>query len=199
MAPQTGIYKKIQQKYGFTDFEIKKMHYTISLLGYEGSKLIIMGIFFGLLGLFQDYMVVLATLLPIRVCSGGLHFNRYWTCFTFTFIFIACPIFLHDVTVPQAGQFVSLLACLIITFFIGPVTSKKRPPIQYKRFLLFRLFTCGLLLLHFIHFAIARTFPGENICFWVIVLQTIQLLCAKLVRKGEIYEKVQQRNSIQDV
>ena len=40
-----------------------------------------------------------------------------------------------------------------------------------------------------LYFALQNV-PHRSIVFWSIILQIIQLICAKLTRKGDIYEKV---------
>ena len=39
-----------------------------------------------------------------------------------------------------------------------------------------------------LYFALQNV-PHRSVVFWSIILQIIQLICAKLTRKGEIYEK----------
>lgn len=197
MSSQTERYKRLQATYDFTDLEIKQLHYGVSIIWYECSKFIIMGILFGIMGLLAEYMIAIITLLPIRIFGGGLHFNHYVSCFLFTTFFIACPIFLRDVAMtPESGRLALLALCLVTTALAGPVTSKKRPLLSHRRYCNFRRITCGLLIIYMILFGFVRTFPGENICLWVIVLQTIQLACAKLLRKGEIYEKNDSRSTV---
>lgn len=189
---QTSFYHKIQNVYGFTDQEIRRMQYTLSVIGYEGSKLIVFGLLFGILGLFMEYLVTLAVLLPIRIFAGGLHFNHYSSCFLFTAFFLVCPLALRHIMPPDGIQIALLAACMLTTLAIGPIPSIKRPPFSYRRYTQFRLIAGGVIAIYLFIFAVIREFPGKNICFWVILLQTIQLICAKLVRKGDtIYEKAQ--------
>lgn len=191
MDANSALYQKIQTTYQFTDFEMQKMNYTISVISYEFSKFIILGIAFAVLGLFPEYAVLMLTLIPIRAFSGGIHFDHYYSCFLFTSLFFALPVLLSGIVLPHPIQLAVLLVCAVITYFIGPVTSKKRPPIQYARYQVFRRISTGLLLVWFFIFAFVGAFPYENLCFWIIALQTIQLICAKIARKGDIYEKDQ--------
>ena len=190
MEAQSALYQKIQTTYDFTDFEMQKMNFTISVFKCEGSKLIILGIVFAVLGLFREYAILMLTLVPVRMFSGGIHFDHYYSCFLFTTLFSFLPILLTGITLPHSVQVVVMAASIGITYLVGPVTSKKRPPIPYKRYWVFRLFSTGVVLFWFFVFAFAGAFPYRNLCFWVIALQTIQLICAKIARKGElIYEK----------
>lgn len=190
MEAQSALYQKIQTTYDFTDFEMQKMNFTISVIKYEFSKFIILGIVFALVGLFREYVVLMLTLILIRTFSGGIHFNHFSSCFLFTAIFIALPVLLSSIVVlPHTIQVIILAASVSITYLTGPVTSPKRLPLQYGRYRTYRLISTGIALIWFFVFAFARVFPYRNLCFWVISLQTIQLICAKLARKGDIYEK----------
>lgn len=190
MTTQSGLYRKVQTDFAFTDLEMQQMKYTLSVLNYELSKFILLGVAASVFGLFAEYAVAMLVLLPIRIFSGGIHFNHYSSCLLFTGLFFTVPILLRDVAVPYSVCLVTLLVCLFITYLAGPVTSEKRPPIKYARYCRFRLISTGLMLMWLLIFAIVRVFPYQNICFWMIALQSIQLLCAKFARKGEIYEKI---------
>lgn len=183
------VYRKIQTTYHFTDVEMQKLSYTFYVFVYEISKFLILGIAFSLLGLWHEYVISLLALMPVRVFSGGIHFNHYYSCFLFTASFFVVAVLMNAVSLPYPAQPAVMLLCAGVTYFIGPVTSKKRPPIQFGRYQAFRLVSTGLLLLWFLWFVFVRKFPYQNICFWILFLQTIQLICAKLARKGDIYEK----------
>ncbi len=197
MHSQLERYRELQITYGFTDAEIRYLQYGRSILICEGTKFILLGIILGLLGHFQEYVIVMITLLPLRIFSGGIHFNHYFSCLLFTACFIVCPILLQSaISIPDTAQLPLLFLCLIATAFAGPVPSKKRPPLSHRRYCSFRRITCGLLLIYIILFGFVRSFPGESLCLWVILLQTIQLLCAKGARKGELDEKTDSRSTI---
>lgn len=191
MNSQTDIYRTIQNTYHFTDLEMKRLNYTLTVFFYEISKFIILAIVFSAAGLFQEYLVSILVLMPIRIFSGGIHFNHYTSCFLFTSAFFTAPILLQSVSVTEPVRLGILVLCLLTTFLIGPVTSQKRPPITYKRYTMFRLISSGLLLIYIFLLEVFRVLPYENICFWVIILQTIQLICARAARKGDIHEKNQ--------
>lgn len=183
-------YKSWQKMYGFTDHEIERLRYGLSVIASEGSKLILMTILFVVLGKFELYAIAVVTLLPIRIFSGGLHFNHYISCLLFTTSFFVLCVFLSThLYLSQQCQSIINGICLFITFFTGPVTSKKRPPLSHRQYNMYRLISSGLLFIYVVCFIVADTFPHRNLCFHVITLQTIQLVCARLARKGEKYEK----------
>lgn len=52
-----------------------------------------------------------------------------------------------------------------------------------------RITSSVILLIYTVAYLVMENVPHRNIIFWSIILQIIQLFCAKLARKGEIYEK----------
>lgn len=191
MNLQIDIYKRIQNTYHFTDLEMRRLDFTLTMFFYEISKFIILAILFSAVGLFQEYAMSILVLMPIRIFSGGIHFNHYISCFLFTSVFFTVPILLRSVSPDEPVRLSLMAICLLATFLIGPVTSPKRPPITYKRYSSFRLISTGLLLIYLFLSEVFRVLPYENICFWVVILQTIQLICARVARKGDIHEKIQ--------
>lgn len=191
MAAQSALYEKIQSTYEFTDYEMKRLDYTLSVFKCECSKLVILAVVFAVWGRFPEYLVVLLTLLPVRRYSGGIHFNHYRSCFLFTTLFLMLPVLLNSIVFPLSVQLIVLAFNIGITYAVGPVTSQKRPPLEYKKYRQFRYISTGFLLVWLLVFAFVREFPFENLCFWVLTLQTIQLICARIARKGEIYEKAE--------
>lgn len=189
MAAQSALYKKIQSTYEFTDYEMKRLDYTLSVFKCEGSKLFILAAAFAVWGHFPEYIIVILTLLPVRRYSGGIHFNHYGSCFLFTALFFVLPVLLDGVVLSYPVQLAVLLFNVTATYLVGPVTSRKRPPLEYKKYRKFRYMSTTFVFAWFILFAFVRVFPYGNLCFWVLTLQTIQLICARIARKGEIYEK----------
>ncbi len=181
---------KIQSTYQFSDGEISRMDYTIRVFFYEASKILIFIGFFSFFNKLDEYVVCLLSLLPFRWLSGGLHLKNYWSCLLFSFLFFAAITnLLIYVNLAKNFQFLILLVCNIAMYWIGPVTSNKRRPTTRQRYNFMRRLSSVLLLTYTILYFTLENIPHRNIVFWSIVLQVIQLFCAKLVRKGDIYEK----------
>ena len=182
---------KIQESYQFTDKEMACMDYTFKVFFYEASKFLLYFWFFFYIGKFSEFVVCLIALLPLRWISGGLHLKHYWSCFLFSFLFFSVIILALDGCVlPQAVEIILLILCNVFLYLIGPVTSEKRKTMTQKRYQCIRYMSSGILLIYTILYFVLENVPHRSIVFWSIILQIIQLFCARLVRKGEIYEKV---------
>lgn len=79
------IHDYLKNNYGYSDFQIGQIRYTIISILSDVSKLIIMGIFFILTDYFFQYLAAIATLLVLRTCTGGLHFKHYFSCLALSF------------------------------------------------------------------------------------------------------------------
>lgn len=176
---------KTHLKTVFTPYELKLLRYFYLCIAYEGSKFIIMLFFFWTLQLQNEFLTEIFVLLTLRNFYGGIHFKHYLSCFAFTFSFIATGLLLaHYFFLNNAAQIVILLLSLIISCIIKPVTSSNRPPLSEKQEAIYHICGISILLLHIAFFISCKTFPYRNICFWVIVLHTLQLIVAKTFTKG---------------
>lgn len=169
----------------FTSYELELLRYLYLCIAYDSSKFLILLVFFSFFHLGWEFCMEILFLTSLRNFFGGLHFNRYVSCFAFTFAFSSAGIILsHLIVLNNKLQLIILAVIILISAVTKPVTSTSRPPLSAKQEMIYHC--CGMIVL-FIYFAIfltIQTFPYRNLCFWVVVLQTMQLTAA-ILRKGE--------------
>lgn len=169
----------LKDKYGYSDYEIKLLEYYIKSLLYDLCKLIPIGIFFFAFGYFTEYLIAVLTLFLIRSSLGGLHFKRYFSCLVFTTaFFITGILMLPTIYLNTALMLLFLLICMIITNFIGPIVSCYR---ETPSGLLIRKCKKKSTIIIFIYCLLIFITPDNHyltIGFWVIILQTLQLVFA---------------------
>lgn len=177
-------------KKDYSELELKRANYVATSFVYEITKLIMLLIIFGLLGRLPDFFICLLFVMPVRIFSGGLHFNHYISCFLFTFVFFAAPIFLlNHIRVSTTVEICSLCTLTAILFFIGPVISKKRPPIKKKAYQKFLTITICFLLVDIICFLLFPDFPCRTSAYWILILHFLQLFTARIqawIEKREV-------------
>ena len=185
--------KQIQSSYQFTDLEMKRLKYTLKAVSSELIKTLVLSVLFYKLGHLPEFFIGVLVLITIRCNSGGLHMEHFITCllFTLTFMLLSIIILPSCVPVPYPIKPVILALCILITFLMSPVASKKRPPAAPEAKRRYRNRATGLLLIYAVFIIILKTTPIAEICFWIIVLQTLQLLCAAAAQKGGNNEKIQ--------
>ena len=178
------IKQHLKDTYHLSSYQVAQIFFLFKTVGSEISKMIIMGI------LFHDrlplYLFALFVMVFLRSAMGGLHFYTYAGCLLTSMLYLWLAIYpLPHIPLAKCWQMAALLVCILICNYIGPITSKYRPEEckqhfgQCKRFI--TIFT-------FIYALILYIIPENtylNVGFWVIILHSLQLIVAKIRKKGE--------------
>ncbi len=181
------IVNYLKEEFHYTDYQIGQLRYFFEMLWSEFSKLLIICIVFSYIGYVYEFIFAVIILLSIRTVTGGLHFRTYLSCFCFTFLFFCLAVlFLPQLKLRKLYKLISLFICIIINYRIGPIVSSKRKEPNEKlrnksKKSAFRIIFIYLLILFIV---------PENrfltVGFWVIILQTLQLLWAWSHKKFRI-------------
>ena len=182
---ETKLENALNNNFNFTNIEVIKIKYILSILVSETSKIILMALFFNYFGYLYEFILLTLSLLIFRPNIGGLHFDSYSKCFSFTLLFSIMVIFLNNsfsltkVTIIYLGSF-----NFICIYLFAPLVSK-----QKKSYV-----TSGnswkISLLSLVHTTLLLIFPQNLyllITVWALFLQSIQLIIRK---RGVIYEKL---------
>lgn len=173
----------LKKNYNFSDYQVAQLaHLTKTLLA-EFSKLIIMGILF--INDLPLYIAAIIMLLLMRTSTGGLHCKTYLTCLLSSCLYMfACIKLLPMIPLPIIIQITTLPICLLINFKWGPVTSDIHMPLTEKQKEKGRI---RALVIIFIFSMIMSIIPDNKyliVCYWVIIVHSLQLVYAKIRKKG---------------
>lgn len=161
-----------------------RLNYFFSCIIYEGSKILLFLLFFTLVHRLKGFLYSMIILLPLRIISGGLHFKHYTSCLAFSFgYFYLVNVTLSSMMPSYGITFAVLCICILINYYIGPVTSNSRPVLSAEDISKARL-----------HIVIATAYDTlltmlfyetllAPIGFWTIVLHSVQLIIAQLRKK----------------
>lgn len=187
-----NMYEKIKTQYEFSDFQMEQLRFLFKSLFSEFTKIIIMGFFF--IDQLPVYFLALFALALLRTSTGGLHCQKYFSCLCVSFIYVLlCIRILPLLYVNKLLQMLLLLVCLLLTYYLGPVTSSVHLPLAPKRIKEVKLQAFVVIFLFLIATYILPENPYITVCFWIICLHTIQLLAAKILKKGVLFHaKTQQ-------
>lgn len=174
----------LKEKYNLSNYQIAQLVFLLKTLSSELSKMLIMAI------LFQNhillYIFALIIMLCLRCTTGGLHFYTYLSCLVASTIYlwlavVLLPNFILSKTLRLASLFFSLLIC----YYYSPVPSKYRP--EYPQSLITRCHSivCSFIFIYTLILYILPENQYLTVGFWVVILHSLQLLVAKIQKKGE--------------
>lgn len=174
----------LKNTYGFTNYQVAQLEFLGKTLLSEISKLIIMGFFF--YDRLEIYLAAILMLLLLRTSTGGFHCKTYLSCLLVSFLYmVVCIRILPLIPINKFLGILMLLACLLINYRIGPVTSAIHMPLSEKNKQKGRL-RALVIIVSFIF--ISCIIPEQKlftVCFWVIIVHSLQLIYAKIQKKGE--------------
>ncbi|MBP3340031.1 MAG: accessory gene regulator B family protein [Lachnospiraceae bacterium] len=182
----------LQRELHYSDYEIELIKYFFKMMCCELSKFIFMGVFFIYIDLFLEYVVATIVLMSIRTMIGGLHCKTYAGCFCFTFaFFIASVVYLPMIPVSKLLVLICLLVCIIISNYIGPITSVYR---KTPTGIVIRNSKIHVSTIVFAYCILVYIMPLNQyieVGFWVIIAQTIQLMVAYILKKRRCTNEAQ--------
>lgn len=174
--------QKIQEKYNYTDYQMRVLKFVFTVLIGELGKIIVIGLLF--LKCYPLYLCCVLLLGTLRPSTGGIHCRTYLGCLIASAGYFALCIYtLPYIPVSLIVRISLLILCMIINYIIGPVVSKSHKPLSEKAikhslirsFAVVSCFTIFTLINPYHDFAIAG--------FWIVILNTLQLMIAKILRK----------------
>ena len=126
-------------------------------------------------------------MLCLRCSTGGLHFYTYFGCLATSVLYLWLSLYVMPLFYAPTYVYLCIMAlCIFVCYIVGPITSKYRPPSTPQKDRRYKNFICAFLSIY----AIILYFVPENnyihIGFGIIILHTLQLLIAKIQKKGAI-------------
>jgi accessory gene regulator B len=110
------------------DAQLRSRRYGIEVFLNELSKTIIFVVLFAAFSLVGYFLMGMLIYCTLRTITGGYHAGSYWACLAVSLAGFAVPIFSAQYIDPgSTGKTLILLAALIITIAIAPVSHKNTP------------------------------------------------------------------------
>ena len=175
------MHELLKEQYQFSDFQIAQLKYLWKTVSSEVSKLLIMGFLFReQLGLYAFAMVVM---LLLRTSTGGIHCRKYISCLfvSITYVFLSLYI-MPLIPINKLMQMILLFVCILCNYYIGPVTAAVRRPLPEKTIKRVRIQAFIIIFFYLSLTYIMSESPYITVGFWVIILHTLQLIGAKLLK-----------------
>lgn len=186
------IMNKVQAEYGYSDYQIKLIRFTLTSFFYDVSKTLIFMVYFYATGKFIDFIFAIVPLILLRTKTGGVHLKKYWSCFLISFVYLYSVINILPtiVAVHPLAIYLILLICAVLDYMIGPVTLRKRPDAEEKFIKKAKIQSFQVVLIVAVLLFIFPNTPYLIVSFWTVVLHTLQLSIIKLLKEVKCHEKL---------
>lgn len=174
----------LREEIGYSIEEIELIRYGAASIMMELSKFIIMLILFTVTGNGMKYLFGIFILLLLRSCSGGLHFSSYIGCLLFSIVilYMGCIFLPNALRLPTRTMLIVLLCCIAITYLTGPVLSKNRPRLTPPQIRKSKTEAIAIIFCYILTVLLFQKNLLIQEGFWIIVLQTAQLLSAYIIK-----------------
>ena len=164
-----------------TKFELAKLRFMLEVIFYNTAEILAIFIFFAIIGKIPEFLVLAIVLTSIRILTGGFHFRKYRYCFILSFaIFVLIILILPSITHIFGLMEVMLLATLIITFLLAPVSKRNSAHPEKNNFRM-KIIATIIVLIYSVLLLFLRDNPFASIVVWTLFLQAFQLIPGKLL------------------
>lgn len=124
----------------YTEEEVAVMRYALEGIYLTFTKILVITLIAALLGLFKEYIWFVLLYIPIRSVSFGWHANTTKQCWVVSILaFILIPYTFSVITINMITKIVLLTFSILIYALYSPADTKKRPIVNKKRRLMFKV------------------------------------------------------------
>lgn len=129
---------KRNKEYSNEDVEV--MRYALEGIYLTFTKILVITLIACLLGLFKEYMWFVILYIPLRSVSFGWHANTTKECWVVSIlVFILIPYIFSIITINEITKIILLTFSILVFALYSPADTKKRPIVNKKRRLLFKV------------------------------------------------------------
>ena len=179
--------EKLKKEMLLDDIGALKIEYALTVLKNEGTKLILLFLFYLYFGQEKLFVFCAILLIPVRIFSGGLHMKTNVTCFLFSFFFFLMAIkVLPLLPISMFGYALLLVFSLIIICVCAPIATSKKPIVTREKYLWCkRMAVASSLVMGCFLLLQIKDNPTFQSGVWVFTLQAFQLMIAYMYQKSK--------------
>ena len=132
----------IQNEKNYDEVKLAELRYKFEALYLTFTKLFVLTLLSVILGLFKEYLLFTLFYIPLRTFSFGMHAKKSWHCWIIsTLAFIGIPYLIKIVILPIYIKVILAVVCSVLYLIFAPADTEKRPIINKKRRLFFKITT----------------------------------------------------------
>ena len=135
-----GVVNLARRNKEYSDEDVAVMRYALEGIYLTFTKIFVITLIACLLGLFKEYMWFVILYTPLRSVSFGWHANTTKECWVVSILsFILIPYIFSIITINEITKIILLTFSILGFALYSPADTKKRPIVNKKRRLLFKV------------------------------------------------------------
>ena len=135
-----GVVNLARRNKEYSDEDVAVMRYALEGIYLTFTKIFVITLIACLLGLFKEYMWFVILYTPLRSVSFGWHANTTKECWVVSILsFILIPYIFSIITINEITKIILLTFSILVFALYSPADTKKRPIVNKKRRLLFKV------------------------------------------------------------
>lgn len=164
----------IKKNKNYDSIKLSEIEYGLTGLYLTLSKLIIIMFISLLLGVFKEMIIFLLIYNALRMTSFGIHATKSWICLLLSTIsFVGIPIICLKIWIPFFGKLIIGIIGIIFIIKNSPADTKKRPIVNPKRRLIYKLMSTIIAITYVIISILIKNNFIANCLIFGLVLQNI--------------------------
>ena len=173
-----GIMNNITKYYDYDNTKISEIKYGIESLYLTITKTIIIFIISFILNITKELMLLFVFYSLIRLTGFGVHAKKSWHCWVTSLItFVLIPLLIKYVTLNKEFIIISYTLFTLLLLEYAPADTEKRPLINKKRRIIYKVLTILLVISYLIYSLIQKdNITIINTLYFSILLETLLVL-----------------------
>ena len=173
-----GIMNNITKYYDYNNTKINEIKYGIESLYLTITKTIIIFIISFILNITKELMLLFVFYSLIRLTGFGVHAKKSWHCWVTSLItFVLIPLLIKYVTLNKKFIIISYTIFTLLLLEYAPADTEKRPLINKKRRIIYKVLTILLVISYLIYSLIQKdNITIINTLYFSILLETLLVL-----------------------
>lgn len=173
-----GIMNNITKYYDYDNTKISEIKYGIESLYLTITKTIIIFIISIILNITKELMLLFVFYSLIRLTGFGVHAKKSWHCWVTSLItFVLIPLLIKYVTLNKEFIIISYTIFTLLLLEYAPADTEKRPLINKKRRIIYKVLTILLVISYLIYSLIQKdNITIINTLYFSILLETLLVL-----------------------
>lgn len=173
-----GIMNNITKYYDYDNTKISEIKYGIESLYLTITKTIIIFIISFILNITKELMLLFIFYSLIRLTGFGVHAKKSWHCWVTSLItFVLIPLLIKYVTLNKEFIIISYTIFTLLLLEYAPADTEKRPLINKKRRIIYKVLTILLVISYLIYSLIQKdNITIINTLYFSILLETLLVL-----------------------